>query len=197
VNQESVAAADLSQSELRDILNRSRILVTAEQIAATIHDLAKVLDKRFDGQVPVVICIMNGGLMLTAQLMSRVKIHACLDYLQTSRYRGNTRGGELTWRIEPSQPLSGKAVVLIDDIFDEGHTLAAITEYCKTKGASEVYSVVLLDKQHNRKIQGFRPDLVGLEIEDEYVVGFGMDYKDHFRHLPAIYSIQEAIEDPA
>jgi hypoxanthine phosphoribosyltransferase len=196
VNQETLASPDLSQSELREILNQSRILVTAEEIAAAIRHLAEVLDKRFDGQVPVVICIMNGGMMLTAQLMSRVKIHACLDYLQTSRYRGNTRGGELTWRIKPSQPLSGKAVVLIDDIFDEGYTLAAITEYCNSQGASEVYSVVLLDKQHDRKIKGFKPDLVGLEIEDEYVVGFGMDYKNHFRHLPAIYSIEDAIKEP-
>jgi len=132
---------------------------------------------------------MNGGLMLTANLMSKVKIHAKLDYLQTSRYRGNTAGGKLEWRIKPQQSLAGRSVILVDDIFDEGKTLSDIVRYCETEGANDVYSVVLLDKQHDRKVNGFKPDLIGMEVEDEYLMGFGMDYQEYFRHLPAIYAV--------
>jgi hypoxanthine phosphoribosyltransferase len=184
-----------NEAELSAILGKSRLVVGEAEILTAVRRLAADIDKHFKGRVPVVLCVMNGGLMLTAGLMSSVKIHACVDYLQTSRYRGGTQGGELEWRIKPSQPLQGRPVLLVDDIFDEGFTLAAIARFCLQQGASEVFSVVLLDKQHDRKVPGFRPDLVGLGIEDEYVVGFGMDYKGYFRHLPAIYSIDGALEE--
>ncbi len=183
----------LSEAALNAILGKSRIVLAEVEIIAAVERMAAGIDEHFRGRVPVVLCVMNGGLMLTARLMSRVKIHACVDYLQTSRYRGGTEGGELQWRVKPSRSLTGRSVILVDDIFDEGYTLRAIAEFCREQGASEVYSVALLDKQHDRKVHGFRPDLIGLEIADEYVVGFGMDYKGYFRHLPDIYSIDEAL----
>jgi hypoxanthine phosphoribosyltransferase len=182
---------NMNENDLSRMLQQGRLVVSADEIDKTITRMAREIDARYQEQVPIVICIMNGGLMLTAQLMSKLKIHATLDYLQTSRYRGNTRGGELRWRIEPQQSLEGRAVILVDDIFDEGYTLLNIVEYCENQGASDVFSVVLLDKRHARKVDGFRPDLIGLEVEDEYLVGFGMDYQEHFRHLPAIYALRE------
>jgi hypoxanthine phosphoribosyltransferase len=186
---------NMNRSDLSKMLQQSRLVVSADEIDKTTTRMAAEIDARYETQVPLVICIMNGGLMLTANLMSKVKIHAKLDYLQTSRYRGNTRGGELHWRIEPQQSLEGRSVILVDDIFDEGHTLFNIVEYCKDHGASDVFSVVLLDKMHDRKVNGFRPDLIGLEVEDDYLVGFGMDYQEHFRHLPDVYALGGYLAD--
>lgn len=186
---------NMNEIDLIRILQQSRLVVSADEIDKTTTRMAEEIDNRYQGKVPVVICIMNGGLMLTGQLMSKVKIQAKIDYLQTSRYRGNTRGGKLQWRAEPQYSLEGRSVILVDDIFDEGHTLLNIVEYCENQGASDVYSVVLLDKKHDRKVNGFRPDLIGLEVEDEYLIGFGMDYQEYFRHLPAIYAIRETLAD--
>jgi hypoxanthine phosphoribosyltransferase len=185
----------MNENDLNRVLKNSRIVVSADEIDRVTTRLASEIDARFQHKVPIVICIMNGGLMLTAQLLSKLTIHAKMDYLQTSRYRGKTRGGELNWRAEPQQSLEGCPVILVDDIFDEGHTLSNIVEYCKAHGASDVFSVVLLDKKHDRKVNGYKPDLIGLEVEDEYLVGFGMDYQEHFRHLPAIYALGEYLAD--
>lgn len=186
---------NMNETDLNRILQQSRLVVSADEIDKTTTRMASEIDIRYQGKVPLVICIMNGGLMLTAHLMSKVKIHANIDYLQTSRYKGNTRGGKLHWRAEPQQPLEGRSVILVDDIFDEGQTLLNIVEYCRNQGASDVYSVVLLDKKHDRKVNGLRPDLIGLEVEDAYLIGFGMDYQEYFRHLPAIYAVQGALAD--
>jgi hypoxanthine phosphoribosyltransferase len=186
---------NMNEDDLSRMLQQSRLVVSADEIDRTTTRLANEIDARYQQQVPIVICIMNGGLMLTAQLMSKVKIHARIDYLQTSRYRGKTRGGELHWRAEPQYSFEGCPVILVDDIFDEGDTLLNIVAYCKDHGASDVFTVVLLDKKHDRKVKGFRPDLIGLEVEDDYLVGFGMDYQEHFRHLPAIYALSEHLAD--
>ena len=186
---------NMKRSDLSRMLQKSRLVVSADEIDKATTRMAREIDARYQSEVPLVLCIMNGGLMLTANLMSKVKIHAQIDYLQTSRYRGNTSGGELHWRAEPHQSLEGRAVILMDDIFDEGHTLMQIVEYCENKGASDVYSVVLLEKMHDRKVNGFRPDLIGLQAEDDYLVGFGMDYQEHFRHLPEIYALGEFLAD--
>jgi hypoxanthine phosphoribosyltransferase len=80
-------------------------------------------------------------------------------------------------------------VILIDDIFDEGNTLSALVAYCRQRGAAEVYTAVLVNKKHDRKVQGMRPDIFGLEVDDRYVFGFGMDYREYFRNLAGIYAV--------
>ena len=114
-----------------------------------------------------------------------------ISYIHVTRYRGETSGGEINWVARPNVPVAGRTVLVVDDIFDEGTTLKAIMGELKQAGAAEIYSAVLVDKRHDRKEPGLKIDFIGLEVEDRYVFGCGMDYKEYWRNLPAIYALKE------
>lgn len=103
-------------------------------------------------------------------------------------------GGELEWKAFPQSEIKNRHVLVVDDIYDEGHTLKGIVEYCHSKGAQSVNSAVLIDKQHGRKVENFKVDFVGLNVPDHFVFGFGMDCEGWGRNLPAIYQLNAAID---
>ena len=105
--------------------------------------------------------------------------------------RGATRGGEIDWIAPPRPAVTGQTVLVVDDIFDEGYTLQAILAAVRQQGATAVYSAALVNKQHNRKVPGLTVDFIGLEVPDRYVFGCGMDYKEYWRNLPAIYAARD------
>lgn len=183
----------------------SRISITPEQAlkayaeADCLHDAAAVdaaLDRmaaaiaaRLGKADPLVVTVMHGGLVPAGMLLPRLDFPLQTDYLHATRYRGDTRGAALEWRVRPGRGLAGRTVLLIDDIYDEGHTLAAIVTACREAGAADVLSAVLLDKRHDRKAD-YRPDFIGLEVEDRYVFGMGMDYHEYLRNAPGIYAVR-------
>ncbi len=167
------------------LFDRSQIEAALDRMAAQIISVLK-------GSNPLALCVMNGGLVTAAHLLMRLNFPLQLDYIHVTRYLGQTRGGEIQWHKKPAFPLKGRVVLLIDDILDEGHTLAAILDYCRTQGSARTYAAVLVDKHHDRKQPGARVDFVELTVEDRYVFGFGMDYKDYLRNLPAIYAVKES-----
>lgn len=169
----------------------AELLYDAGAVAAAYERMAAELRHRLEGRTPIVLCVMNGGLVPAAALLERLATPLEVDYLHATRYRGRTTGGQLDWLARPHLELRDRVVVIVDDIFDEGYTLASIVDYCKAAGAELVVSAVLLDKEHERKIEGFRPDLVGLSCPDRYVYGAGMDYQGLFRNLRAIYALRE------
>ena len=111
--------------------------------------------------------------------------------MHATRYRGDVRGQELEWIARPRTPLEGRTVLVLDDILDEGVTLAAILEDCRAQGARAVHSAVLVDKRIGRPRTLERADFTGLSVPDRYVFGFGMDYRGYLRNLPAIYAVAE------
>lgn len=164
-------------------------LCTKEQVDAALDKMATEITEKLGDKLPVVYCVMNGGLITTGHLLTRLQFPLEVDYIHATRYRGETTGGELYWRVPPEVEMNGRPVIIVDDILDEGHTLAAIMEYCKEKGAADVYSAVLVDKLHDRKAQpGMKADFTGLEVEDRYLFGFGMDYQGFLRNAPGIYA---------
>jgi len=136
----------------------------------------------------VVICVMNGGLVASGLLLPRLKFPLRLDYIHASRYRERTTGEELHWKVDPSQPLAGRDLLVIDDILDEGHTLEAIIRFCHEQSPSSVRAAVLVQKEHDR---GVRPpvDYIGLTVPDRYVFGYGMDYKGYWRNAAGIFAV--------
>ena len=138
---------------------------------------------------PVMLCVMLGGLHATAELTKRLEFAFEQDYLHATRYRGETDGGELVWKVSPGLRLAGRHVLIIDDILDEGHTLAAIIEAINNQGVASLRSAVLVAKDHDRRVPGLQPDFVGARVEDRYVFGAGMDYKGYYRQLPAVYAV--------
>ena len=180
---------DISLSEIRQVRAEADCLCTKPQVDAALDRVAAEITARYQDSHPLILCVMNGGLIVTSELLLRLDFPLEYDYLHASRYRGATRGGELHWKAEPSIPLQGREVLVVDDILDEGYTLAAIVEHCRAQGAASVASVVLVEKRHERK-HGIQADFVGLEVEDRYVFGYGMDYKGQLRNAPGIFAVK-------
>lgn len=180
-----------SSEDLEKVLSRASLIYSSSQVSAAIDVIAVQLNERLKATQPLFLCVMNGGLVFTGHLLTRLTCFPQVDYIHATRYRNQTTGSTLDWRVYPSVDLKKRTVVIVDDILDEGVTLKAIVDYCIKQGAKEVVSAVLVRKKHNRCIEGLESDYVGLEVEDRYVFGFGMDYQSQLRHLNGIYALSE------
>jgi hypoxanthine phosphoribosyltransferase len=177
--------------QARAVYAHADLLYTAREVDAAFDRMGQAITNKLAGSEPLVICVLTGGLIPAGHLLSRLDFPLQIDYLHATRYRGETRGEELHWIARPRTPLRDRVVLIVDDILDEGLTLHAILEHCRQAGAREVYSAVLVDKLHDRKEHGIAADFVGLEVEDRYVFGYGMDYKDWLRNAPGIYAVRD------
>lgn len=111
--------------------------------------------------------------------------------MHATRYRDQLTGGGLEWKVRPTQTIKNRTVLIINDILDEGHTLDAIIDFCKEEGAASVLTAVLVDKKHDRKARpGLKADFTGLEIEDRYIFGYGLDYQGYWRNANGIYALK-------
>jgi len=180
-------------TEAQRVLENAELIFSAQQIDKALNQLAGEINAQFaeTDQPVIVLPVMNGGLILGGHLISRLEFPLIIDYLHATRYRDSTSGKDLQWKVKPQQSLKGRTLLIIDDIFDEGFTLQAILEFCKEQEVANVYSVVLIEKQHPRVKANIKCDFTGLQVEDKYVFGFGMDYKSYHRNLNAIYAVSD------
>lgn len=183
-----------SLAQAQQVLQHADLIYTSEQIHLAIEKLAQQINKTFENvNEPVIVMpIMNGGLILAGHLITRLKFPLVVDFVHATRYRGETTGSDLHWKVKPHQSIENRNLLLIDDIFDEGYTLEAVVEFCQSEGVEQVRSVVLVDKDHARPKASIKSDFVGLTVEDRYVFGFGMDYKGYHRNLDGIYAVSES-----
>lgn len=177
--------------QVLSVLSNADLLWSAEDVAAALDRMASAITTRLRDTNPLVLVVLNGALIPAAQLLTRLDFPLQVSYLHATRYRGATRGGELNWLAKPNISVQGRKVLIVDDIFDEGTTLKAILDDLRRSGAKEIHTAVLVNKIHNRKVSDLVVDFIGLEVEDRYVFGFGMDYQEYLRNLPAIYAVHE------
>jgi len=178
-------------AEMNQVMAEADCLVDEPQVQAAISSLAEAITDRLKDANPLLFCVMNGGLILTGQLLTQLKFPVQAEYLHATRYRQETTGGILEWKLRPDVDMQDRTIVIVDDILDEGTTLCAIADYCQAHGAKEVLTAVLVDKQHDRKAKpGLKADFTGLEVEDRFLFGFGMDYKGYWRNAPGIYAVK-------
>ncbi|MDA3921519.1 MAG: hypoxanthine-guanine phosphoribosyltransferase [Salinisphaera sp.] len=175
--------------EAKAIYAGADCLIDQDQINAAYDRIAAAVTADMADLDPIVICVMLGGLQATAELGKRLTFPFELDYLHATRYRGETSGGELVWKVSPGLRLADRHVLIVDDIIDEGHTLAAIIAAIEGQGVASVRTAMLLRKDHDRRAPGVQADYVGCEVADRYVFGAGMDYKGYFRQLPGVWAI--------
>ncbi len=176
---------------IQQVMAEADILFTEQEVEAAIDRVAQQINQQLFDSNPVVFCVMNGGLIFSGKLLTKLTFPLEQSYLHASRYRNETSGGELFWKAKPEVSFMDREVLIIDDILDEGHTLSAIIEFCKRSGASKVHTAVLMDKKHERKASpDLKADFVGLYCEDRYIFGYGMDYKGYWRNAAAIYAVK-------
>lgn len=192
----TLEALSADTEEIARLRHSAHCLHDKAAVDAAIESMATQISGELAGTDPLLLCIMNGGLVLSGRLATLLDFPLQIDYLHATRYRGEVRGAELNWISYPRERLAGRPVLLIDDILDEGNTLKAVAEYCEAQGASRVYSAVLVEKIHGRRIDGIKADCVGLKIEDRFVFGCGLDYKGYLRNAPGIFAIDEAELSP-
>jgi len=178
----------MTRFEAQKLLDHAECIASAEDVQAVLDRLADEIARTLADAFPLVLAVMGGAVVFAGQLLPRLRFPLEFDYLHVTRYRGTTQGGEMEWRVLPGQNVIGRNVLVLDDILDEGETLAAVRDKLLDMGAARVWSAVLTNKD-NGLDKPIRADFVGLDVPDRYVFGCGMDAYGLWRNLPAIYAL--------
>lgn len=185
----SVQSANDLYDDAEAVYKAATPVLTPQQITTCYRELATAVDARLAGFNPVVICVMLGGMVPTVRMIEYLEFGFELDYLHATRYGKGIEGGSLSWKVSPQIDLVGRHILIVDDIVDEGHTLAAIQNALRSQDIASMTTAALLDKQHDRRIEDVTVDIVGAQVPDRYVFGGGMDYRGYFRQLPGIWAM--------
>jgi hypoxanthine phosphoribosyltransferase len=168
-----------------------KILLSEEQIRQGVSHMAQNVARIYVGKPLSIIGVLTGSIMIVADLVRRLDMPVRIGFLRASSYRGTaTEPGELLVNDDLLPDIRGRDVLIVDDIFDTGHTLHAIRARLHELGAASVRSLVLLRK-HGRKEVEIEPDHVVFDIPNAFVVGYGLDYEDAYRHLPYVAVLEE------
>ena len=166
-----------------------KILISEEELDKTVTRLAAEIDRDYGGEDKklVLLCILKGSIVFMGDLMKKITVPVEIDCMKVSSYGAGTESsGNINIRLDVTRPDVRECdFLIIEDIIDSGRTLAYLTGYLKHKGARSVKTCTLLDKP-SRRVVDFTPDYKGLEIPDEFVVGYGLDYAEMYRALPYV-----------
>ncbi|POZ62652.1 hypoxanthine-guanine phosphoribosyltransferase [Chromobacterium alticapitis] len=176
-------------AEARGLINSSDVLFSAEEVSAAVDRMAVEITEKLGEEYPLVLSVMGGAVVFTGQLLPRLAFPLDFDYVHVSRYGDKTHGGELVWKQAPKEDVRDRVVLVLDDILDEGHTMAAIRDKVMEMGAKAFYSGVFANKLISKE-KPLLADFVGLDVPDRYVFGYGMDVRGAWRNLPAIYALK-------
>lgn len=180
------------QVDPNQYLTHADLIHSETAVNKAIELMAAQLNQDYGDEPPIILCVMGGAVYFTGQLLPKLKFALELDYVQATRYHGIKGGNQINWIVMPSDNIKNRAVLILDDILDEGITLQAIAEQCQIKGAKEVKIAVLVDKQLDIN-KPTVANYVGLKVPSRYVFGCGMDVYGWWRNLPAIYALKDSI----
>lgn len=180
----------LPYEDAQKILGEAEQIFSSEAVAQTVKRMAADITEALSNRYPLVLSIMGGAVVFTGQLLPLLEFPLNFDYLHVSRYANKTSGGKINWKVIPGENVQDRVVLVLDDILDEGITLAAIREWVMSHGAAAFYSAVFAEKDIARP-KPISADFVGVMVPDRYVFGFGMDIYGLWRNLPAIYVLKE------
>jgi hypoxanthine phosphoribosyltransferase len=186
---------DFHYNRARALLANAEEIVSADQVQAAVRHVADVLNQRFDNDeasdFPLVLGVMGGAVVFTGNLLPQLTFPLEFDYIHVTRYGDLDRGGEVVWKVIPRQDVTGRTIIIVDDILDEGETLAHVKQRLLDMGAAEVILAVFADKDLG-KVKPVQADIVGLTVPNQFVVGFGMDAHGYWRNLPGLWVIRDA-----
>ncbi|MHB1543660.1 MAG: phosphoribosyltransferase family protein [Gammaproteobacteria bacterium] len=168
------------------------LLFHAEAVRQALDKMALHVMDQAGARRPLVLIVLTGGLYAGAWLTERLTFELEIDFIRVSRYQSGTQSGYLEWLNKPRISPSGRTVVVVDDVWDEGVTISALKKWLIEEGAEQVLSVVLIWKENGaRSIQIEQPDIYGLRAGHQWLIGCGMDLNGRWRHLPAVYALSE------
>ena len=177
-----------SSAEARALLARSEQLFAPDAVGQAVARVAGEITAALCEEQPLLLAVMRGGVVFAGHLLPLLQFPLDFDYVDATRYGNATRGGELDWRVDVPEMVLDRTVLVVDDILDEGHTLAAIRRRLLDAGARRVLIAVFADKQLPRS-KPVAADFSGVQVPDRYVFGFGMDVRGLWRNLPAVYAL--------
>jgi hypoxanthine phosphoribosyltransferase len=175
------------------LLSNAEMIYSADAVQAAVDKVADELNHRFDDDAgapfPLVLGVMGGAVVFSGQLLTRLRFPLEFDYIHVTRYGSKDKGGTIEWKVEPRADVRGRTLIVLDDILDEGETLAHVKQRLLEMGAAEVVLAVFADKNLG-KPKPVVPDHIGLVLPNKFVVGYGMDAYGYWRNLPGIWAIQ-------
>ncbi|NML60421.1 hypoxanthine-guanine phosphoribosyltransferase [Massilia sp. RP-1-19] len=185
---------DFHYKRARDLIKNAEEIFDADIVKAAVTRVAGTLNERFgnpdDEAFPLVLGVMGGAVVFTGQLLTQLDFPLEFDYIHVTRYGDDDTGGQVVWKVIPRSNVEGRTIIVVDDILDEGETLAHVKQRLLDMGASEVILAVFADKDLKRA-KPVHADIVGLTIPNKFVVGFGMDVYGYWRNLPGLWAIRE------
>ncbi|MBB6455263.1 hypoxanthine phosphoribosyltransferase [Salirhabdus euzebyi] len=162
------------------------VLITEEEIQKQVKKIAEKLTEEYKDSFPLAIGVLKGALPFMADLLKRVEIYLEMDFMDVSSYEGGMKStGEVKIIKDLNTKVEGRDVLIIEDIIDSGLTLSYLVDLFKYRKAKSIKIVTLLDKPTGRQAD-VQADIVGFEVPDEFVVGYGLDYQEKYRNLPYI-----------
>ncbi len=167
----------------QDIL---KVLVSEEELKTRVNELGDALYERFKGQNPLFVSVLKGSFVFMADLVRACQVKADVEFIAVSSYQNGTEStGRVQITRDLQQDITGRDLVIVEDILDSGNTLAFLKDYFMTKGAKSITIVTLLDKPA-RRTKAIQADFAGFTVPDEFVVGYGLDYAQQYRNVPYI-----------
>ena len=170
-----------------------RVLLSKSKIQARIKKVAKELDAYYEGKNPIAICILKGSIVFFADLLRAMKTPVSMEFMKVSSYGAGTQSsGKLSVGLDILSNIEGKHVLIVEDIIDSGNTMYALKEMLRTRNPADIRIVSLLDKPA-RRTANVQPDFTCFEIEDEFVIGYGLDYAEDYRDLPYVGILKRSV----
>ena len=170
-----------------------RVLIDEGEIAERIGEIAAQIDADYQGKTPIMICILKGSLIFCADLMRAMEVPVTVEFMKVSSYGASTTSsGKLSVSLDIMSNIEGKDVLIVEDIIDSGHTMHALTEMLKGRRPASLRIVTLLDKP-SRRVSPIQADYTCFEIEDEFVIGYGLDYAEKYRDLPYVGILSRSV----
>ena len=169
-----------------------KILITEEDIEKRVDEIAGELNKKYANQEVLIVCVLTGSVMFYSDLVRKLTFPVELNFLKVSSYGSGAVSGELNVVLDLKCDIQNKTVIVVEDIVDTGNTINKIKNMLKDRGPKELVICSLLDKPSRRTCE-ISADYVGFVIPDEFVIGYGLDYNEHYRELPYIGVLKRSV----
>ena len=180
----------LAPAQAWEIPHAAEPVCSAAAVTQALHRVAADITRVLKDENPLVLSVMSGAVVFAGHLLPQLRFPLDVDYLHLTRYGNSTLGGGIEWKVFPQAAVTGRIVLVVDDILDAGHTMAEIRQRVLAAGARRFHCAVFADKDIGMP-KPLAADFVGVRVPNRYVFGFGMDVKGAWRNLPEIYALKE------